>query len=77
MLTYSIVYMMISIIENYKKHNQKIFTTIFEIIGLSFICILTSFIDLLTIWLQIILIFTIGCLKLAKRDDKDNIDRKE
>ena len=72
MLTYSIVYMMISIIENYKKHNQKIFTIIFEIIGLSFICILTSFIDLLTIWLQIILIFTIGCLKLAKRDDNSS-----
>lgn len=77
MLTYLVVYIMISIIENYKRHNQKVFITIFEIIALSSICILTGFIDLLTIWLQIILIFAVGCFYLAKRDDKDNIDRKE
>lgn len=77
MLTYSIIYMMISIIEHYKKHNKNIIGVILKIIGLSLMCVITSFIDLLTIWLQLILLFAFCCFNLAKKDDDENMNRKD
>lgn len=75
MLTYFIIHKMISIIKQ-NKNNKLLITNILKLIVLSYICILTIIVDLVTIVIQILILFLLSCLFLAKYDDEYNMKKR-